>query len=217
MIEKRQYAAGVRVTIVDHPLAAERLTRLRNKDTSPIAFRRVLSELSLFLLYEATSDVAATKVKVETPLATTDGTVIDKPPLIVPVLRAALGMLDAALTLLPMAEVGFLGMRRNEATFEPEPYLHTVPSELDGNPVLMLDPMLATGGSLAHACKVVKDCGAGDITIVCALAAPEGIERTREAGLASHVVTASVDEGLNESAFIVPGLGDAGDRQFGAG
>ncbi len=207
----------MKVTVVDHPLAAERLTRLRDEETSPIAFRRLLEELSIFLIYEATRDIAATEVSVRTPLAVTKGVAIDRPPLIVPVLRAALGMLDAALTLLPMAEVGFLGMRRNEETLQPEPYLHTVPSELDGNPVLVLDPMLATGGSLAHACEVVKQCGAGPITIVCALAAPQGIERTRAEGLTEHVVTASIDEGLDESAFIVPGLGDAGDRQFGAG
>ena len=205
----------MKLTVVDHPLASERLTRLRDENTSPIAFRRVLKELSEFLIYEATRQIEATPINVKTPLATTDGVIIDKPPLIVPVLRAALGMLDAALTLLPMAEVGFLGMARNEETFAPEPYLHTVPRELDGQPVLLLDPMLATGGSLVHACEVVRECGAGPITIVCALAAPEGIERTRAAGHAAYVVTASVDEGLNEQAFIVPGLGDAGDRQFG--
>ncbi|MEZ4286666.1 MAG: uracil phosphoribosyltransferase [Polyangiales bacterium] len=205
----------MKLTIVDHPLAAERLTRLRDEKTTPIVFRRVLKELSEFLIYEATRDIVFERIDVKTPLRTTQGVRIDQPPLIVPVLRAALGMLDAALTLLPTAHVGFLGMRRNEETFEAEPYLQTVPSDLNGQPILLLDPMLATGGSLVHACEVVKDCGAGDITIVCALAAPEGIERTRQAGLASHVVTASVDEGLNEHAYIVPGLGDAGDRQFG--
>ena len=205
----------MQVTVVDHPLAAERLTRLRDKNTSPIAFRRVLKELSEFLIYEATRDIAATHIEVETPLQKTKGIIIDKPPLIVPVLRAALGMLDAALTLLPMADVGFLGMARNEETFEPEPYLHTVPKNLNGQPVLLLDPMLATGGSLVHACEIVKECGAGEITIVCALTTPEGIERTKEAGFAKSVFTASIDGGLNDNAFIVPGLGDAGDRQFG--
>ena len=205
----------MQVTVVDHPLAAERLTCLRDKNTSPIAFRRVLKELSEFLIYEATRDIAASAIEVETPLQKTNGIIIDKPPLIVPVLRAALGMLDAALRLLPMAEVGFLGMARNEETLEPEPYLHTVPSELNGQPVLLLDPMLATGGSLVHACEAVRDCGAGPITIVCALTTPEGVKRTEDAGYAERIVTASIDDGLNEQAFIVPGLGDAGDRQFG--
>ena len=206
---------SVETIVVDNPLAQERLTRLRDKATSPIAFRRVLQELSMFLIYEATRDVAADDVEVETPLAPTSGVYIQHPPLIVPVLRAALGMLDAALTLLPMAEVGFLGVRRNEETLEIEPYLQTVPHQLNGHPVLLLDPMLATGGSLEHACGVIRDCGAGDITAVCALAAPEGVERIGHSGHVKRLVVASIDDGLNEHAFIVPGLGDAGDRQFG--
>jgi len=205
----------VDLIIADHPLASERLTKLRAENTSAIAFRRMLEELSIFLIYEATRNVVAEPVRVKTPLAWASGVRIDRPPLVVPVLRAALGMLDAALTLLPMADVGFLGMRRNEETLEPEPYLQTVPRDLDGHPVLLLDPMLATGGSLEHACRVIKACGAGSITTVCVLAAPEGIERTKQAGFIARLVTAAIDARLNEAAFIVPGLGDAGDRQFG--
>ena len=199
----------------DHPLAHERLSRLRDKDTSPTAFRRTLQELSLFLIYEATRDVVAEPIEVQTPLGPAPGVRVARPPLIVPVLRAALGMLDAALTLLPMAEVGFVGMRRNETTLEPETYLHTLPRRLNGHRVLLLDPMLATGGSLEHACRAIADCGAGSITAVCVLAAPEGIARTRSAGFVDRLVVAAIDQGLNEEAFIVPGLGDAGDRQFG--
>ncbi len=201
--------------VVEHPLAGERLTKLRDENTDPIAFRRTLEELSLFLIYEATRDLTSDEIQIRTPLATTVGVTISHPPLIVPVLRAALGMLDAALTLLPMAEVGFLGMRRNETTLEPEPYLHTVPKALDGQPVLVLDPMLATGGSLEHSCQVIRDCGGGTITAICVLAAPEGVERTERAGFVDRLVTASIDQGLDEHAFILPGLGDAGDRQFG--
>ncbi len=205
----------VNVIIVEHPLVAERLTRLRRTDTKRAGFRRNLSELSTFLVYEALRSQPTTAVQIDTPMAPTTGVQITDPPLVVPVLRAGLGMLDATLQMLPNARVGFVGAKRNEATLLPDAYVNTVPEELAGHPVLVLDPMLATGGSLIHTCRLLTDSGAGPITVVCVLAAPEGIEAFRAKGFDANVYTAAVDSHLNETAFIVPGLGDAGDRQFG--
>jgi uracil phosphoribosyltransferase len=202
-------------TVVDHPLAAERLTTLRDEDTPRPEFRRALSELSWLLVYEATRDLQVTTFPVQTPLAPATGTRIDPVPLIVPVLRAGLGMLDAAFTMLPNAEVGFVGLRRDEQTHDSEEYMTTVPDDLDGRPVIILDPMLATGGSLVHTVEIIERSNPGPIIVVCVLAAPEGIAHFAERCPDARVVTASVDERLNEVAFIVPGLGDAGDRQFG--
>ena len=150
-----------------------------------------------------------------TPLAVTSGIRLLRPPLVVPVLRAGLGMLGGVLRHLPETDTGFIGLARNEETYLPESYMNSVPEELDGRPVLVLDPMLATGGSLEHSCRILADRGAGPLTAVCVLAAPEGIARLETSGLVAHVVTASIDERLNEHAYIVPGLGDAGDRLFG--
>ena len=205
----------VNVIIVEHPLVAERLTRLRRTDTKRAGFRRNLSELSTFFVYEALRSQPTTAVQIDTPMAPTTGVQITDPPLVVPVLRAGLGMLDATLQMLPNARVGFVGAKRNEATLLPDAYVNTVPEELAGHPVLVLDPMLATGGSLIHTCRLLTDSGAGPITVVCVLAAPEGIEAFRAKGFDANVYTAAVDSHLNETAFIVPGLGDAGDRQFG--
>ncbi|WP_420435307.1 uracil phosphoribosyltransferase [Candidatus Poriferisocius sp.] len=203
------------VSVVDHPLVQARLTELRRADTPSPDFRRALNSLSLMLVYEALRDLPPTSVGVDTPLAPTSGVRIDNPPLLVPVLRAGLGMLDAARKLLPEAAVGFLGARRNEETFQPEPYLNTVPDDLGGQSVLVLEPMLATGGSLAYVCGRIAAAGAGQITAVCVLAAPEGVAALDAAAPGVRLFTAAVDEGLNERAYIVPGLGDAGDRQFG--
>ena len=203
------------VTVVDHPLVQARLTVLRRVDTHSPEFRRTLDELSELLIYEAVRNLPATDVEVDTPLALASGIRIDDPPLVVPVLRAGLGMLDAARRLLPDAAVGFLGVRRNEETFQPEPYLNTVPDNLDGQAVLVLEPMLATGGSLAYVCGRMAAAEAGQITAVCVLAAPEGVAALEAAAPGVQLFTAAVDEGLNERAYIVPGLGDAGDRQFG--
>ena len=203
------------VTVVDHPLVQARLTVLRRVDTPSPEFRRTLDELSGLLIYEAVRNLPAADVEVDTPLAPTSGIRIDDPPLVVPVLRAGLGMLDAARRLLPDAAVGFLGVRRNEETFQPEPYLNTVPDNLDGQAVLVLEPMLATGGSLAYVCGRMAAAAAGQITAVCVLAAPEGVAALEAAAPGVQLFTAAVDEGLNERAYIVPGLGDAGDRQFG--
>ncbi|MCQ3810945.1 MAG: uracil phosphoribosyltransferase, partial [Acidimicrobiia bacterium] len=203
------------VTVVEHPLVQARLTELRRADTPSPDFRQALDDLSQMLVYEALQDLPSTTVRVDTPLAPTSGVRIDNPPLLVPVLRAGLGMLDAARKLLPQAAVGFLGARRNEETFQPEPYLNTVPDDLGGQSVLVLEPMLATGGSLAYVCGRIAAAGAGQITAVCVLAAPEGVAALDAAVPGVRLFTAAVDDGLNERAYIVPGLGDAGDRQFG--
>ena len=201
--------------VVDHPLAAERLTTLRDETTANPEFRRALSELSWLLVYEATRDLPRTTFEVTTPLAPAVGTRIEPVPLIVPVLRAGLGMLDAAFTMLPSAEVGFVGLRRNEESLDSEEYMTTVPDDLDGRPVIILDPMLATGGSLVHTVEIVERSNPGQIIVVCVLAAPEGLAHFGERYPDACVITAAVDEKLNDVGFIVPGLGDAGDLQFG--
>jgi uracil phosphoribosyltransferase len=205
----------MQVTVVDHPLAAQLLGRLRDETTDRARFRRAMDDLSGILVYEATRDVAVEAVEIRTPLGPAASCRVAQPPLVVPVLRAGLGMLGGVLRYLPETDTGFIGLARNEETFVPEPYMNSVPDALGGRPVLVLDPMLATGGSLEHACRTLADRGAGPLTAVCVLAAPEGIDRIAASGLVAHVVTASIDERLNGSAYIVPGLGDAGDRLFG--
>jgi len=206
----------VQTTVVDHPLAAARLTTLRDERTDPATFRAALRELTLMLVYEATRDIAVVREPVQTPVAPADGTQIAAPPLLVPVLRAGLGMAEAAFGLLPEAQMGFVGLARDEVTFAPRAYMESLPADLTGRPVIVLDPMLATGGSLQHCVGLLSTRGASDITVVCVLAAPEGLRRLESSALPLRVVTASIDERLNDSAYIVPGLGDAGDRQFGA-
>ena len=203
------------VTVIDHPLVVERLTRLRDKTTKRAEFRRNLEELTAFLVYEALRAQPVVVIEVDTPLAPTAGVQVADPPIIVPVMRAGLGMLHATQQLLPNARVGFVGLRRDEQTHLPHAYVNTLPDDLAGKRVLVLDPMLATGGSLIHTCKLIVAAGAGNITVVCVLAAPEGVEALRAEGFDANVYTASIDERLNDNAFIVPGLGDAGDRQFG--
>ncbi|MDP9797816.1 uracil phosphoribosyltransferase [Catenuloplanes nepalensis] len=203
------------VHVVDHPLAQSRLTAMRDARTDSAAFRAALTELTTMLVYEAARTFDVERFPVETPVAPTSGTRLAKPPLIVPVLRAGLGMADSALALLPESSMGFVGLARDEVTFEPRAYMESLPVDLTGHPVLVLDPMLATGGSLEHCCRLLTDRGCTDIIVVCVLAAPPGIDRLRASGLPLRLVTASIDEKLNEHRFIVPGLGDAGDRQFG--
>lgn len=206
----------MQVQVVNHPLAGARLTTLRDERTDRAAFRAALRELAVMLVYEATRGCAAEAVTVTTPLGPAAGIRLATPPLLVPVLRAGLGMASAAYGLLPEAQMGFVGLARDEETFRPRAYLESLPAALSARPVLVLDPMLATGGSLVHCCTLLADRGATDITVVCVLAAPEGLARLGRSGLPLRIVTAAVDERLNERAFIVPGLGDAGDRQFGA-
>lgn len=201
---------------VHHPLVAHRLAVLRDVGTDNGQFRCCLAELSEMLVYEATRTLHTEVVTVTTPLAPAAGRRVSRPPRLVPVLRAGLGMLEGALRLLPDAEVGFVGLKRNEATLQPDSYLTALPADLGGAEVLVLDPMLATGGSLVRTLELLGEIGAGPVTVLCVLAAPEGLARLDAAGFGSvQVVTASVDERLNEVGYIVPGLGDAGDRQFG--
>jgi uracil phosphoribosyltransferase len=205
----------VDVHVVDHPLAQSRLTVMRDSRTDSATFRAALHELSTMLAYEAARSFAAEQYAVQTPVATAQGTRLANPPLIVPVLRAGLGMADAVLNLFPESSMGFVGLARDEHTFQPRAYMESLPGDLRGLPVLVLDPMLATGGSLEHSCQLLVDRGCTDITLLCVICAPEGIARLERAELPIRLVTASIDERLNEKMFIVPGLGDAGDRQFG--
>ncbi|GIG65985.1 uracil phosphoribosyltransferase [Phytomonospora endophytica] len=204
------------VHVVDHPLAALRLTTMRAAETDSGTFRASLHELTTLLVYEAMRGIAAEKYPISTPVAETTGTRLANPPLLVPVLRAGLGMADAAHAILPEASMGFVGLARDEKTHEPRAYMESLPDDLTGRHVVVLDPMLATGGSLVACCEMIASRGCTDIDVICVLAAPEGVERLRASGLVPRMTTASIDEGLNEEAFIVPGLGDAGDRQFGA-
>src|SRR4051812_14492991 len=188
---------------------------MRDAESDSGAFRAALHELTTMLVYEAARTFGVELFPIETPVAPTEGTRLANPPLIVPVLRAGLGMADAALALLPESSMGFVGLARDEETFEPRAYMESLPGDLTGLPVLVLDPMLATGGSLMHCCRLLAERGCTDVIICCVLAAPEGIARLSASGLPLRLVTAAVDQGLNEKAYIVPGLGDAGDRQFG--
>jgi uracil phosphoribosyltransferase len=202
---------------VDHPLIADALVRVRDAETPNALFRQELERIGSLLLAEATRSLPTAAVRVRTPLTETDGRALASQPIVVPVLRAGLGFVHAAQQLMPDADIGFIGISRDEETFMPKPYVNKLPEALAGRQCIVLDPMLATGGSLAHACQLLIDRGAtGTIIVVCVLAAPEGIALLEAAGLDLAIYTASVDERLNETAFIVPGLGDAGDRQFGS-
>ncbi|MFC7327982.1 uracil phosphoribosyltransferase [Marinactinospora rubrisoli] len=213
------------IHVVDHPLVAHKLTTLRDVRTDSPTFRRLTDELVTLLAYEATRDVRVADVTVETPVAPAPGVQLTRPtPLVIPILRAGLGMLDGMTRLLPTAEVGFLGMARDERTLQPATYADRLPQDLSGRQCYVLDPMLATGGTLAASMRLLVERGADHITAICLLAAPEGLraveKRLAESlgddnGATLRVVTAAVDERLNEHGFIVPGLGDAGDRLYG--
>jgi uracil phosphoribosyltransferase len=205
----------VELRVVDHPLAAARLTALRDERTDNAGFRAALRDLTLMLVYEATRDMPCETVAVRTPLAETVGARLAKPPLLVPVLRAGLGMVDQAHALIPEARVGFVGIARDEQTHLPVPYLESLPDDLSAQPVMVLDPMLATGGSMTYTIGLLHCRGAVDITVVCVVTAPEGVAALEKVAPNARLVTAAIDDRLNEIAYIVPGLGDAGDRQFG--
>src|SRR3954470_15277908 len=204
------------VLVVDHPLARARLTTMRDARTDSAAFRAALHELTVMLVYEATREAPVQVERIHTPVARTDGYRLANPPLLVPVLRAGLGMADQAHKLIPDAQMGFVGLARDEETLKTTPYMESLPETLAGRPVFVLDPMLATGGSMEYTIRLFTGRGATDVTAICVRAAPEGVEHLRTSGLPVRVVTGSIDERLNDSAYIVPGLGDAGDRQFGA-
>lgn len=210
----------MRVHIADHRLIAHKLTYLRDERTDSPTFRRLAEELVTLLAYEATRDVRVEPIDIVTPVAPTTGIKLSSPkPLVVPILRAGLGMLEGMVRLLPSAEVGFLGMQRNEETLEAITYANRLPEDLSGRQCYILDPMLATGGTLAMSIRYLVERGADDITAVTLLAAPEGIKHLEDkvGGLEVPVliVTGAVDERLNEKGYIVPGLGDAGDRLYG--
>jgi uracil phosphoribosyltransferase len=209
----------MRVHVVDHPLVAHKLTVLRDASTDSPTFRRLADELVTLLAYEATRSVRVEPHDVVTPVAPTTGVRLSDPkPLVVPILRAGLGMLDGMTRLVPTAEVGFLGMIRDETTLQASTYANRLPDDLSGRQVFLLDPMLATGGTLAAAITFAFDRGATDVVAICLLAAPEGIAAIEAAfgpDAPVTVVVAGLDERLNENGYIVPGLGDAGDRLYG--
>ena len=208
----------MRVITVDHPLVTHKLTILRDKLTPSATFRGLIDEITALLAYEATRGLRVEPVVVETPVAAAAGVRLSRPvPLIVPILRAGLGMLDGMTRLIPNAEVGFLGMARDETTLQPTTYTERLPADLTGRQCFALDPMLATGGSLAAAVEFLFERGADEVIAVCILGAPEGVaaleERVGDRQLT--LVLGALDQGLNDRAYIVPGLGDAGDRLYG--
>jgi uracil phosphoribosyltransferase len=212
----------MRLTVVDHPLVQHKISILRDEATPSPIFRLLTEELVTLLAYEATKEVRTERVSITTPLQKTTGSKIANPrPIIIPVLRAGLGMLEGMIKLLPTAEVGFLGIKRNEETLQPFTYANRLPDDLGDRQVFIVDPMLATGGTLNDSIDYVFQRGAKDVTCVCLLGAPEGVENVklhleqRWPGRSVHVVLGALDEKLNEIGYIAPGLGDAGDRLYG--
>jgi uracil phosphoribosyltransferase len=208
----------MRVTIADHPLIAHKLTVLRDKTTPSPVFRQLVEELVTLLAYEATREVRVDPIEIETPVTKAAGVKLSKPkPIVVPVLRAGLGMLEGIIKLLPTAQVGFLGIKRDEETLQPYTYANRLPEDLNGRQVYIIDPMLATGGTLIDSINYVFERGATEVTAICLIGAPEGVEAVRAhvAGRNVSLVLGALDEKLNEVGYIVPGLGDAGDRLYG--
>jgi len=208
----------MRVHVADHPLITHKLTVLRDKNTPSPTFRALAEELMTLLAYEATRNVRTEVVTIETPVTTTQGLAISDPrPLVVPILRAGLGMLEGMVKLIPTAEVGFLGMMRDEVTLQPTTYAQRLPDDLSDRQCFILDPMLATGGSLIGAIDFLFERGAKDVTAVCLIGSPEGLAAVEKAteGKEVTIVLGALDEKLNEVGYIVPGLGDAGDRLYG--
>ena len=205
-----------RVTEVTHPLVQHKLSYLRDKETPTVHFRKLVNELTLLLTYEATKDLPTEPVEIETPLETMQAQRISgKKVAVNPVLRAGLGMLEGVLSLISSARVGFIGLYRNEETLQPVEYYVKLPADVAARDVILLDPMLATGNSTAAAVSTVKNAGATSVRLIAIIAAPEGIERLHSEHPDVPVVVAALDRGLNEKGYIVPGLGDAGDRLFG--
>lgn len=203
------------VTVIAHPLVQHNLTRLRDRETGAQEFRRVLSEVAALMLYEATRSFAVTPASVKTPLATARGCRLQREVVLVPVLRAGLGMLDSILQLIPHARVGFIGLKREETTLRATTYHKSLPPDLAPFEVILIDPMLATGGSAVAAMDLLVELGAKHVRMVNLVAAPEGIRRVHARYPTLPIFTAAVDESLNEKGYILPGLGDAGDRLFG--
>lgn len=208
----------MRVHIADHPLITHKLTVLRDKKTPSPVFRQLVEELVTLLAYEATRDIKVDRIVVDTPVTQADGVRLSHPrPIVIPILRAGLGMLEGIVKLLPTAEVGFLGIKRNEETLEPFTYANRLPDDLTGRQVFIIDPMLATGGTLIDSINYVFERGATDVTAICLIGAPEGLASVEAHmhGKDVKIVLGALDEKLNEKGYIVPGLGDAGDRLYG--
>jgi uracil phosphoribosyltransferase len=207
---------AVSVTEVRHPLVQHKLGLLRDVHTNTEMFRRLVNELTLLLTYEATKDMSLEQIEVETPLEkTTAYRIPGKKVAVCPILRAGMGMLDGVLSLIPVARVGFIGLYRNEETLEPVEYYVKLPADIADRDVLLLDPMLATGNSTAAAVTTLKNAGAAQITLIALIAAPEGVAHIQDEHPDVRIVVASIDSHLNDRGYIVPGLGDAGDRLYG--
>ena len=208
---------AVETVVVDHPLVLDALARIRDVETPNALFRQNLERIGMLLIAEATQTLPTVDGRVTTPLTEAPATRLAIQPVIVPILRAGLGFLSPAQQLLPNADIGFIGIARNEETHRPEPYVNKLPDDIADRPVIVVDPMLATGGSLVHTLELLVERGAAQpLTVICALCAPEGIATVDRCGIDVTLFTAAIDDRLNDQAFIVPGLGDAGDRQFGA-
>ncbi|MEM6393712.1 MAG: uracil phosphoribosyltransferase [Planctomycetota bacterium] len=205
------------VTVVEHPLLAHLLTRVRDRETPSAVFRQLIAAMGRFLCYEAMRGMRVEAVEIETPLETFKGSRLAEPVTLVPILRAGLGLADRLLGMVPGAAMGHIGMFRDEAKLEPVSYYEKLPAQATRGPVLVLDPMLATGGSAVAAVDLLKKRGCSQITFVCVLASPEGVSVMREKHGDVPIVTAAVDRELDERGYILPGLGDAGDRVFGTG
>ena len=209
------FESNERVILVDHPLVQHKLSVLRAKDTPPVMFRQLVCELSYIEGCEVTRELPLVSVDVETPLAVTECQRLATKPVIVPIIRAGIGLVNGMLELIPTAKVGYLGMERDEVTHEPREYYAKMPEGVENAPVIIVDPMLATGGSAIAAIKYLRNKGVKDLKLMVLLAAPEGVQAILDADPDIKIYTCAIDDHLNENAYIVPGLGDAGDRIFG--
>lgn len=205
------------LVVFDHPLIRHKMTILRDVSTSDRPFRAVLAQIAGLMVYEVTRSFQTVEVPVRTPMTTTTGHRLAGSITVVPVLRAGLGMISGVLEIMPEARVGHLGLARDEKTLQPKAYLNKLPKDLDAGPVVLVDPMLATGGSASAACTMLRAAGASDLRMICLVAAPEGVARMNADHPEVTVYTAALDERINEQGYILPGLGDAGDRLYGTG
>ena len=211
----KQSKRNTKLVIFDHPLIAHKLATIRNQSTGHRTFRAALSQIAGLMVYEVTRSLPTRPIEIVTPVSTTTCSILCGTITIVPVLRAGLGMIDGILEVMPEARVGHLGLARDEQTLEPHAYLNKLPSDLDDGPVILVDPMLATGGSAVAALDMLRKAGASDIRMICLVAAPEGVDRLHKDHPEVTIYAGSLDERLNEKGYIVPGLGDAGDRMYG--
>ena len=213
---KNEVTDVIKVNILDHPLIQHKLTQIRQKETSTTQFRQMINEIGGLMVYEITRDLPLEQIEIETPVAKTKANVIaGKKMVVVPILRAGLGMVDGILQMIPSARIGHIGIFRDEETLQPVEYFAKFPDELDQRDIFIVDPMLATGGSAIAAINSIKQRGAKNIKLVCLVGAPEGVKAINDAHPDVTIYLASLDEKLNEKGYIVPGLGDAGDRIFG--